>query len=256
MDLLTTRLQAKPTFHVITGPVNSSKSMHFAKLEEEMKSTHVPVLSINLRGISFNTMETLVLTLEDSMCSWLDQFLSAMKHFKMESSGYGFQLKTSFAQDPVPTVVKLKLNKLLSIIQGKLPLYTYWYGFKVPIFIIDEANKLGAVTRERDGSDSLYNFFKWLVLNTKEKKRFHVLLLSSNSFFHLWISKYIGTTRYETYVIGDLPKQDAKLFWEDLLKREDISHPLPDFETIYSIRKGNMFLIEKALEYWCSESLG
>ena len=58
------------------------------------------------------------------------------------------------------------------------------------------------------------------------------------------------------YVIGDLPKQDAQLFWEGLLKREDISHPLPDFETVYSICKGNMFLTEKALEYWCLESLG
>ena len=172
----------------------------------------------------------------------------------MSASGYGFNLNTSFAEYPEPPVVKL--NKLLALIQKKLPDYTYWYGAKAPIFIIDEANELGAVTKDRDGNESLYNFFKWLVLNTKEQNRFHVLLSSSDSFFHLWVSKYIGTTWYETYVIGDLPKQDAKLFWEALLKKQDISHPLPDFETIYSVCKGNMFLIEKALDYWCSESLG
>ena len=140
MDLLLSSLKEKPTFHVVFGPVNSGKSMLTAKLEEEMKRTHEPVVSISLRGVSFNTVETLVLTLKDSMRSWLDQFMSAIKHFKMDASGYGFQLKTSFAQDPEPPIVKL--NKLLDIIQGKLPPYTYWYGAKAPIFIIDEANEL------------------------------------------------------------------------------------------------------------------
>ena len=114
-----------------------------------MKNDHVPVVSINLREISFNTVDTLVLTLEDSMRSWLNQFLSTIKHFKMSASGYGFNLNTSFAEYPEPPVVKL--NKLLALIQKKLPHYTYWYGAKAPIFIIDEANELGAVTKDRDG---------------------------------------------------------------------------------------------------------
>ena len=64
MNLLLTSLKRKPTFHVVTGPVNSGKSLLIRKVEEKMKNAHVPVISINLRGISFNTVDTLVLTLE------------------------------------------------------------------------------------------------------------------------------------------------------------------------------------------------
>ena len=48
--------------------------------------------------------------------------MSAIKHFKMDPSGYGFQLKTSFARDPEPPIVKL--NKLLDIIQVVLCTFT------------------------------------------------------------------------------------------------------------------------------------
>ena len=75
------------------------------------------------------------------------------------------------------------------------------------IFMIDEVNELAALTKDPDGQDALMNLFKWLILNTKELNRFHTLLVSSNSFFHLWVAEYIGMLRYANYVIGDQTKK-------------------------------------------------
>ena len=100
-----------------------------------------------------------------------------------------------------------------------------------PTFI-DEANELRELSNDPDGSKALRNFFKCLVLNTKERSRFHVLFCSSDSFFHLCVSKYIGSTRYETFVVGDLPKQEALCFWNHLVERHPWNGPLPEIETI------------------------
>ena len=59
------------------------------------------------------------------------------------------------------------------------------------IFIIDEANKLNALTKDPNGHDTILNLFKWLILNTKERGRFHTIFVSSDSFFHLWVPGFI-----------------------------------------------------------------
>ena len=253
MDLFYSGLKGEPTFNVITGPVNSGKSKMLTKLSDTLKSRNVPVLNINLRSVSFNSVETLVSTLADEGNSWLQQFRDAVKRFKLDAKGYGFEVSLGVVQDDVPPI--RKLNDLLHLFEKKLIPHTFWYGEKAPLFIIDEANELRALTKEDDGNAALHNFFKWLVLNTKERNRFHVLLSSSDSFFHLWVSKYIGSTRYETYVIADLQEDEARKFWEHLLKNYDhrSSVPLPEFEEIYRMCRGNMFLMKKALHYWLSE---
>lgn len=53
-------------------------------------------------------------------------------------------------------------------------------------------NELNALTRDKEGHTALKNLFKWVVQNTKEINRFHTLMISSNSFFHLWVTNYIG----------------------------------------------------------------
>lgn len=69
-------------------------------------------------------------------------------------------------------------------------------------------------------------------------------------------------TRYETIVIGDLDKEDARIFWKQKLKQlemdladRNIHVPQwPEFDAVYSICGGNMFLISKALNYWVLQS--
>ena len=107
--------------------------------------------------------------------------------------------------------VLTKLDLLFQRISAKLPPHTFWGKVQLPIFVIDEANKLSALMKDRDGQDALTNLFKWMVLNTKEINRFHALLVSSDSFFHLWVADYIGSSRYVNYVIGDLIRGGAVL---------------------------------------------
>ena len=202
IDLFITSLNHKPTFNVITGPVNSGKSTLLTTLTDSLRSQHIPVLDINLRSVSFNSVDTLVATLEVKGNTWLEQFKKAARYFKLDAKAYGFELSFGVAEEEVPPITKF--NKLLHLFEDKLPPHTFWYGEKAPLLIIDEANELRALSKDADGNEALHNLFKWLVLNTKERSRFHVLFSSSDS---LWVSKYIGTTRYETYVIGDLPKQ-------------------------------------------------
>ena len=53
----------------------------------------------------------------------------------------------------------------------------------MPIFVIDEANKLSALTKDSNSHDAILNLFKWLVLITKERGRFHTIFVSTDSFF-------------------------------------------------------------------------
>jgi len=154
-----------------------------------------------------------------------------------------------------------KLNDLLWVFDGKLsppPHRTFWHGTKAPVFIIDEANELNKLTEQPDGHNALQNFFKWLVMNIKELNRFHVILSSSESFFHLWVSNYVGAHRYKTWVIGDLPEGEAEQFWQHLHDRSysglcslyGCSPPTPNFKDQYKVCGGNIFLIKEALLYW------
>ena len=94
-------------------------------------------------------------------------------------------------------------------------------GKQCPILFIDEANRLRALLRDKDhGQSVLESFFEWLILHTKEKEQFHVVMASSDSFFNLWVKKFIGSSRYSTYVVGHLNKGCAKEYWEMVVLKE------------------------------------
>ena len=207
MRLLSVRMKTVPSMNVLTGPADSGKSLILRKLVEELKATNVPVVEINMRSVSFNSVDTLVLTLQNKFNPWLDQFKDFASHFKLDAGAYGFNLAISMEGKSKPPIAKL--NDLLGVFDGKLPPCTFWHGTKAPVFIIDEANELNKLTEQPDGHDALHNFFKWLVMNTKELNCFHVILSSSDSFFHLWVSNYVGAHRFKTWVIGDLPEGEA-----------------------------------------------
>ena len=160
-------------------------------------------------------------TLKDATNSWLDQFKEVAQHFQLDAKVYGFEVKVKI-EGPSSYPIR-RLNDLLSKFEEKLPHFTFWHGRKIPVFIIDEANELRALLKDPHGHDAIHNFFKWLVLNTKEQRRFHVLLASSDSFFHIWISKLIGSTRYEAIVIGDLDKEHARAFWKQKVKQLEMN---------------------------------
>ena len=55
-----------------------------------------------------------------------------------------------------------------------------------------------------------------MILHTKEKQQFHVIMASLDSFFNLWVEKFIGSSRYTTYVLGHLNHDEAKEYWESM----------------------------------------
>ena len=95
MKLLLEHLKMDPCLYILTGPVNSGKSLILKKLKNHLKAQHVPVMDINLREISFSSVDTLVDTLKEATNSWLEQFKEAVQHFKLDAKAYGFEIKVT-----------------------------------------------------------------------------------------------------------------------------------------------------------------
>ena len=53
--------------------------------------TNVPVVEINMRSVSFNSVDTLMLTLQNKINLWLDQSKDVASHFKLDAGAYWFQ---------------------------------------------------------------------------------------------------------------------------------------------------------------------
>ena len=66
----------------------------------------------------------------------------------------------------------------------------------------------------KTGKILLKSIFTWFIAMTKEKRKFHVVLCSSDSFMHNWLSNFIGNNRFCAYVIGHLSYDEAKEFWK------------------------------------------
>ena len=64
------------------------------------------------------------------------------------------------------------------------------------------------------GNHVLDDFLSWLVQNTKESGRFHVVMASSESFFHEWITSYTDGSYFNNVVIGHLSKAEVSRYWE------------------------------------------
>ena len=142
----------------------------------------------------------------------------------------------------------------------QLPPHSWWTGAQSPILFIDEASRMRTLLKDKHGHDALANMFEWFVRNTKQHHRFHVVLGSSDSFFHLWVQKYIGASRFTSYVIGDLSKDEAERFWNEKIisqfKQFPSDLPLPHFTDAYAVCGGNMFLLEKYFEQYLQKADG
>ena len=112
------------------------KSIIVKRLAEDFKSLKVPVVDINLREVSFDSVDTLVQTLREKTNSWLEQFLETPRHFNLDAELYNFSVKLKIDQPSAPSLAKL--NNMSSNLQKKLPLNTFWHGTKVLVFIIEK----------------------------------------------------------------------------------------------------------------------
>ena len=178
MECLSNVLASTPQISVITGPVDSGKSRLVNRVIRDLPKTQqpTPIHSMNLREDSFFSVEYLV---NSSLDSWLSHFhandyTSTLQMVKDESSAID------------------KLNNLLKYTVNNMSARLFKHGKQHPIFVIDQANRLKTLYRDKDGRSDLENLFQWFIFHSKEKQNFHVVLISSDSFFDQWVEQFVG----------------------------------------------------------------
>jgi len=70
------------------------------------------------------------------------------------------------------------------------------YNIPSPVLFVDKASHLDYLLSDDDGNKGtrvLNDFFSWVVENSKEANRFHVIIASSASFFLKWINQFIDS---------------------------------------------------------------
>lgn len=249
-------LEQKPQVSVISGPINSGKTTLILHLLEEMsrnKEKPRPILHLDLRERSFSNVDELETSLENAMASWADscRYIFNTTTMDLKAAGTGLKIK----RDPLQRTSVERLNDLFNMMSKLLPEYSILRGKQMPILFIDEANKLKSLMKEEDGPKALSNLFEWFIKNTKQDSRFHVILGTSDSFFHLWIEKYVTASRFTSYVVGNLSRQESERFWnEKLLTQTEFLKdlPPPSFEEAYVACDGNMYLLEKYFNEYCA----
>ena len=98
---LTTMFNMKPQLSIISGPVNSGKTSLLLKILKDISENHHrPVLHIDLRERSFDTVDSFASSLDREMSSWLNRFAEVANRMKLDASGYGFTLQTSLSEKP------------------------------------------------------------------------------------------------------------------------------------------------------------
>ena len=97
---------------VITGPVNSRRLLLIRKVTEDIrKDEKTPVLYMNLRSLSFNSVNSFIQVFEDKMELWLKQFIKPAKTYKLDASVYSicFWLSRREETDHVTPMNKLDI---------------------------------------------------------------------------------------------------------------------------------------------------
>ena len=96
----------------------------------------------------------------------------------------------------------MALKRVYEALSKSLSNWSVFRGYNIepPVLIIDEANQLDALL-ESGGRIALDDFFAWLVENTKQTNRFHVVMASSDSFFLKWINQFVNSGVHSNYVV-------------------------------------------------------
>ncbi|CAI2199652.1 7045_t:CDS:2, partial [Funneliformis geosporum] len=158
-----------------------------------------------------------------------------------------------FGGDPFSerVITSNDVSKLLDNIGNALPRWTRWDGYKVPppILVIDEANMFSQLCVSEEGKVLLKSILNWMVVNTKEKGRFHVVLTSSDSFFFNWIANLLHIPHATPYVVGDLSREEAKEYFEkQVLPRYECKELEGKFDHVRRITGTRMLIIDNYVQ--------
>ena len=205
IDSLSNVLKFAPKLTVIAGPVHLGKTTLMNRVIMDLPKKS-QVHLLNLREKSFNSVESFMCHLNSPYKTWLT---------------------TSATAD-----------------DGMDHMHTP--STQYPLLVIDQANELKKLLRYKDGQAALENLFQWFIIhNTKELQKFHVVLISSENFFDQWVEQFVGPTNYSVHVIGHFDREEAEIYWkENMKKNEDLLmniDPLPEFDKVLEICGGSMY---------------
>lgn len=243
-------LGGSPSLTIVTGPRNSGKSALLVHLLSKLEEEGRPVLHLNLRDTSFGDVQQFQSVLQEELKSWVEK-ISPTVTFELRLGPASLSIGGTEVVGSNPLN---KLNDLFRKIDAHLPRHSVLTGKKRPILFIDEANRLKTLLRDKEfGEEALSSMFAWFVKNTKEVGNFHVVLASSDSFFHLWASErhnFTQSGQCDTYVVGNLSKEGARAYWDQRVVALTEMPPgikVPPFSEVYSVCGGNIHFLTKYL---------
>ena len=144
------------------------------------------IVNIDLRSRTFRDVETVSSTIIQELNTWYNKLFKLLPEIvKAKLNILDAELEVTFQR--AKNRPAECLQEVCDALSKSLPEWSWLNGENIPtpILCIDEANRLQALSR---GNIVLHDFLAWVVLNTKQMNRFHVVMASSDSFFHWWIS--------------------------------------------------------------------
>lgn len=254
VDLLYGSLKDAPKFSVIGGPVHSGKSALMSEVLSRIESEkpRPAVLRMNLRSMTFRDVESFSDTIASDLQSWYQRFIKTIGAVEGQvkvSDSLGNEVSAS-ASLGKPISAQNHMKSVYSSISRALPDWSWLRGKGIPppILFIDEANRLEALLQDERGNALLNDFFAWIVQNTKETNKFHIVMASSDSFFFKWICQFVDSGSFRYLFVGHLSQQESKDFWERVLFNSEhfVGFPPLSFEEAYKYCGGCIHLLDEA----------
>ncbi|RUS17205.1 hypothetical protein BC937DRAFT_90272 [Endogone sp. FLAS-F59071] len=239
---LTTEL---PKTTLIFGPPNSGKT---ALVQKVVNTTpNLEPVYIDLRG------------------GTIDIVGNAIEPLKSQFNSYMGTVNTLEPESTLKPVSPMKENfvALLKANNSNLPAWSVLDGYNVPrpVLIVNEKIRFTNIAYARDVKAikaTVEMFLHWLMC-TKKSLQFHVVLISSDPYFIDWLEE--RQLYFETMVVGDLTKSEAKRFFHEILtgpRFQSIKEELSDeFDCVFDMTGGRMLYINSYLDqYKAAKELG
>jgi hypothetical protein len=241
---------------IILGPPNVGKSNLMSKVI--MDGSH-DVAALDLRTVGFTSPIDFHLELQTQFSS------SFFDSLKAAASALSIDLGGAIG---MPDMIKLEYNdkvedyrvghfiRHLDRIAAVIPPITVWNGKRSPVLFIDEANKLQNLIKSPgdEGDTVVQTLLDWMVKNTKQDPRLHVVLASSDSFFLEWLNERNIARHARVYTVGDLSYEEAERFYRlEISKNLDksLQKRILPFEAVYPVLGGRMYHIDQYVRDFC-----
>ncbi|RHZ81082.1 hypothetical protein Glove_123g45 [Diversispora epigaea] len=228
----------RPRIHVLLGPPNSGKTTLVQQVVDKLP---FKPLFFDCRGGIFSTPTNMYYAIINQFYPYFKQLSVSSPSLKVDTRNI-FKRKSEINAQDVIGLLRRISDPLLKWAQiEKEP---------APILIIDEANMLKLLG---DSSElALTSLLTWLVKNSIQDQRFHVVLTTSDPLFLNWIQNILNISHLTPYVVGDLSKEDAEEYFDTYLLPQfdsEISSELKGkFDEVSKVTGTRMYVIEKFVE--------